>query len=124
AVVALTGVVGLAANTLVYEGTSRFSIRAEEARRTSEHIVVVARMLEGEAPERRARIIEFASTSHFKLGWFQQPIEPGERSDALAQMHRQMVLWEPSLAGKDLRLHLGSPKAATEVIGSLKLSDG
>lgn len=124
AVVALTGIIGLSANTLVYEGTSRFSIREEEARRTSEHIVVVARMLEGEAPERRARIVEFASTEHFKLGWFQQPIDPGERSDALTQMHRQMVVWEPSLAGKNLRLHLGSPNAATEVIGSLQLIDG
>jgi two-component system, OmpR family, osmolarity sensor histidine kinase EnvZ len=124
AVVAITGILGLSANTLVYEGTSRFSIREEEARRTSEHIVVVARMLEGEVPERRPRIVEFASTEHFKLGWFQQPITPGDRSDALAQMHRQMIVWEPSLGGKNLRLHLGSPGAATEVIGSLQLSDG
>jgi signal transduction histidine kinase len=123
-VVALTGLVGLSFNTLVYEGTSRFGLREEEARRTAEHIVVVARMLEGEAPERRARIIEYASTQHFKLGWFRQPLEPGERSDALAQMHRQMVVWEPSLAGKHLRLHLGVPGAATEVSGSLRLADG
>ncbi len=60
-----------------------------------------------------------------KLGWFRQtPIEPGERSDALMQMHRQMVLWEPSLRGKDLRLHLGSADVPTEVIGSLQLTDG
>lgn len=124
AVVTITAVVGLTANTLLYEGASRFSVREEEARRTSEHIVVVARMLEGEVPERRSRIVEFASTEHFKLGWFQQPIEPGQRSDALAQMHRQMMLWEPSLRGKDLRLHLGSPNDATEVIGSLQLVDG
>ncbi len=35
-----------------------------------------------------------------------------------------MVLWEPSLSGKQLRLHLGSADDATEVIGSLQLSDG
>ncbi len=124
AVVTITAIVGLTANTLLYEGASRFSVREEEARRTSEHIVVVARMLEGEVPERRSRIVEFSSTEHFKLGWFRQPIEPGERSDALTRMHRQMVLWEPSLRGKDLRLHLGSADDATEVIGSLQLSDG
>jgi signal transduction histidine kinase len=124
AVVAITAVVGLTANILLYEGASRFSLREEEARRTSEHIVVVARMLESEEPERRSRIVEFSSTEHFKLGWFRQPIEPGERSDALTQMHRQMVLWEPSLSGKQLRLHLGSADDATEVIGSLQLSDG
>jgi signal transduction histidine kinase len=124
AVVAITAIVGLTANILLYEGASRFSLREEEARRTSEHIVVVARMLEGEEPERRSRIVEFSSTEHFKLGWFRQPIEPGERSDALTQMHRQMVLWEPSLSGKQLRLHLGSADDATEVIGSLQLSDG
>lgn len=124
AVVAITAIVGLTANILLFEGASRFSLREEEARRTSEHIVVVARMLEGEVPERRSRIVEFSSTEHFKLGWFRQPIEPGERSDALTQMHRQMVLWEPSLSGKQLRLHLGSADDATEVIGSLQLSDG
>jgi signal transduction histidine kinase len=124
AVVTITAIVGLTANTLLYEGASRFSLREEEARRTSEHIVVVARMLEREEPERRSRIVEFSSTEHFKLGWFRQPIEPGERSDALLQMHRQMVLWEPSLSGKDLRLHLGSADNATVVIGSLQLADG
>jgi two-component system osmolarity sensor histidine kinase EnvZ len=124
AVVVITGIVGLTANTLLYEGASRFSLREEEARRTSEHVVVVARMLEREEPERRSRIVEFSSTEHFKLGWFNQPIEPSERSDALMQMHRQMVLWEPSLRGKDLRLHLGSADNATVVIGSLQLSDG
>ena len=45
AVVTITAIVGLTANTLLYEGASRFSVREEEARRTSEHIVVVARML-------------------------------------------------------------------------------
>lgn len=124
AVVTITAIVGLTANTLLYEGASRFSVREEEARRTSEHIVVVARMLEREAPERRSKIVEFSSTEHFKLGWFSQPIDPGERSDALVQMHRQMVLWEPSLSGKDLRLHLGSADNATVVIGSLQLTDG
>lgn len=124
AVVTITAIAGLTANTLFYEGASRFSLREEEARRTSEHIVVVARMLEREAPENRSRIVEFSSTEHFKLAWFRQPIEPGERSDALVQMHRQMVLWEPSLSGKDLRLHLGSADNATVVIGSLQLSDG
>lgn len=124
AVVAITAVAGLTANTLLYEDASRFSVREEEARRTSEHIVVVARMLEGDVPERRSRIVEFASTEHFKLGWFQQPIEPGQQSDALLEMHRQMVRWEPSLRDKKLRLHLGSPDDATEVIGSLQLADG
>lgn len=124
AVVTITAFVGLTANTLLYEGASRFSLREEEARRTSEHIVVVARMLESEVPERRSKIVEFSSTEHFKLGWFRQPIDPGERSDALVRMHRQMVLWEPSLSGKDLRLHLGSADNATVVIGSLQLSDG
>jgi signal transduction histidine kinase len=123
-VVAVTAVLGLAANTLLLEGASRFSIREEEARRASEHIVIVARMLEGESAERRAKIVEFASTAHFKLGWFTWPVEPGMRSVALHEMHHHMVNWEPSLRGRNLRLHLGSPGDATEVVGSMQLSDG
>jgi len=124
AVVALTAVIGLTANTLLYEGASRFSIREEEARRASEHIVVVARLLEGESAARRARIVEYTSTEHFKLDWRPGPIEPGEASRTLHEMHYQMVLWEPSLRGMNLRVHVGSPDDATEVIGSLQLSDG
>lgn len=124
AVVAITAVIGLTATVLLYEGSSNFTIREEEARRTAEHIVVVARMLESETPERRTQMIEFASTEHFKLGWFQGPIAPGKRSDALEEMHEHMVTWEPSLRGQDLRLRLGSPDNATEVSGALQLSDG
>lgn len=124
AVVAITTVIGLTATVLLYEGSSNFTILEEEARRTSEHIVVVARMLESETPERRAKIIEFASTEHFKLGWFQGPITSGRQSGALDEMRQQMLTWEPSLRGHDLRLRLGSPDDATEVSGSLQLSDG
>jgi len=124
AVVAITAVLGLTANALLYEGAGRFSLREEEAHRASEHIVVVARLLEGESPLRRVRIAESTSTTHFKLEWYPWPVEPGRRSVALNRMRQQMVEWEPSLEGRDLRLHLGSSEDATEVVGSLQLSDG
>ena len=124
AVVAVTAVIGLTANTLLYEGASRFSIREEEARRASEHIVIVARLLEGESPERRARIVEYTSTEHFKLEWRQTPVPSAEGSIELHQMGYQMLLWEPSLRGMNLQLSAGSSHDATEVVGSLQLSDG
>ncbi len=124
AVVAATAVIGLTLNTLLYVGASRFSIREEEARRASEHIVIVSRMLESEAPERRAKIVEYTSTKHFKLAWHPQPAEPGERYVALRGMLDAMLHWEPSLRDSKLQLYLGSPDDATEVIGSLQLSDG
>lgn len=123
AVVAATAVIGLTLNTLLYVGSSRFSIREEEARRASEHIVIVSRMLEGEAPERRAKIVEYTSTEHFKLAWRPQPAEPGERSVALREMLDAMLHWEPSLRDSKLQLYLGSPDV-TEVTGSLQLRDG
>lgn len=124
AVVAVTVLIGLTLNTLLYEGASRFSIREEEARRASEHIVIVARMLDGEPPERRAKIVEYTSTEHFKLAWQPGPTGPGARSVALPDMLDAMLQWEPSLQGRMLRLYLGSPYDATEVIGSLQLADG
>lgn len=124
AVVAATAVIGLTLNTLFYEGTSRFGIREEEARRASEHILIVARMLEGESPERRAKIVQYTSTEHFKLQWHPQPAVPGERSVALRNMLDAMLQWEPSLRGTRLQLYLGSPDNATEVVGSLQLRDG
>jgi two-component system, OmpR family, osmolarity sensor histidine kinase EnvZ len=123
-VVAVTAVIGLTANTLLYEEASRFSVREEEARRASEHIVVVARLLEGESPERRARIVEYTSTEHFKLKWYPWAVEPAKGSLELHEMRYQMVLWEPSLRGMNLRLHVGPTHDVTEVIGALQLSDG
>ena len=125
AVVALTAVVGLTANVLLYERTDRLDVREEEARRTSEHIVVVARMLEDEEePEGRAKIVKFTSTEHFKVAVRDEPIAPGNDPTALQEMRRQMVVWEPTLAGKNLRLRLGSQDNPTEVEGSLQLADG
>lgn len=124
AVVAITALVGLTANLLVYEGSSRFSVREEEARRTSEHVVVVARLLEGEVPARRAKIVDVASTEHFKLTWGQAPVEAGNGSISLQEMHTQMLRWEPSLIGKNLRLQVMPSEDATEVVGSLQLADG
>ena len=124
AIVAVTVLIGLTLNTLLYEGASRFSIREEEARRASEHIVIVARMLEGETPERRAKIVEYTSTEHFTLTWQLRPAEPGARSVMLSDMLEAMLQWEPSLEGRQLQLYLGSPDDATEVVGSLQLGDG
>lgn len=125
AVVTLTALFGLTANTLLYEDASRFSVREEGARRAAEHIVVVARLMEGQAREGRPQIAEFTSTEHFKLRWLLQPLAPtGNRSVAINEMHEEMVAWEPSLQGRDLRLHLGSAKDVTAVVGSLQLSDG
>jgi two-component system, OmpR family, osmolarity sensor histidine kinase EnvZ len=123
AVVAVTAVLGLVANTLLLQGANRFSIREEEARRASEHIVVVARILEDESLDRRAKVVEYTSTAHFKLAWIAGPAEPGNTAVELVEMHSQMVIWEPTLRGKDLRLHLAADDPA-EVIGWLKLSDG
>jgi len=124
AVVALTVIAGLTANTLLYQSASRLSIREEEARRASEHIVVVARMLEGQTPTRRTEIVTSASKEHLKLKWFPWPIEPTSNSVPLQETRNQMVRWEPSLHGADLRLYLGSINHSTEVIGALRLSDG
>ncbi len=124
AVVAITAVIGLTTNVLLYERTDRLDVREEEARRTSEHIVVVARMLEDEEdPQARAKIVKFTSTEHFKVELRDQPVEAGDEP-TLQEMRRQMVKWEPTLAGKNLRMRLGSPEKSAEVVGSLQLNDG
>jgi two-component system, OmpR family, osmolarity sensor histidine kinase EnvZ len=124
AVVAITAVVGLTVNLIVYQGSSSFSVREEEAYRTSEHVVIVARLLEEEVPERRARVVAAASTEHFKLSWNTEPLEDQADSPLLQRMRAQMLQWEPSLQGKDLRLRLIEADDETEVLGSLRLNDG
>ncbi|RYG75150.1 HAMP domain-containing protein, partial [bacterium] len=87
-------------------------------------IVIVARLLEDEVPARRLRVVEATSTEHFKLSWSQTPVENGPASPLLRQMQRQIVRWEPSLRGREINLRLVPLDDGTEVVGSLRLSDG
>ncbi|MET0291654.1 MAG: ATP-binding protein [Steroidobacteraceae bacterium] len=120
-VVALTAIVGLIAGLLLYQGSSRFSVREEEAYRTSEHVVIASRLLDGEAPVRRPRLVAAVSTEHFEATWGDPPLENDPDSEVLDEMRRHMFDWEPSLASRDIRLQLGDD---TEVIGSVQLADG
>lgn len=111
-------------NTALYEHSSRLTIREDEARRAAEHIIVVARILEVQAPAQRVQIASSASTEHFELKWFPWGLVPAPDAVPLHEMRTQMMRWEPALHGADLRLQTSTaPGSAGQVVGALRLAD-
>ena len=114
----------VAANAILYEQSSRLTLREDEARRAAEHIVVVARILETQLPQQRMQTAAAASTEHFELKWFPWALLPALGSVPLPEMREQMIHWEPVLAGTELHLQTAtSPGSIPQVVGALKLTD-
>jgi signal transduction histidine kinase len=125
AVLLVTVIAVAAANTIVYEQSSRLTVREDEARRAAEHIIVVAGILESQSPERRMHMASLASSEHFKIKWFPWALEHMRNSPPLDEMRAQMIRWEPALQRADLRLQIAAApgRGLPQVIGAVKLAD-
>lgn len=115
-------IVEFAASTALYERASEFSVRDDEARRLAEHIVVARQLLERAPPERRAAIARTLSTDHYSTSW--TPAVPNSSAHSLTLLRSQVIAWEPSLGGSDLRLDRATNGLVARISGGLVLRDG
>jgi two-component system, OmpR family, osmolarity sensor histidine kinase EnvZ len=123
AVLLPTMLIALVVLLFLYESARRVTVREDEARRAAEHVAVVSRMLEGADPAERVRIAEESSTEHFTLRWYPWPPQEDPRAVPAQEMRNQMLGWEPSLRGTDLRLGIQPLGTGREVSGALQLED-
>ena len=120
----LTVVIEFGASTYLYERSSNFSVREDEARCLAEHLVIARKLIdERPAPDRPA-LAEELTTDRYDVSWSPDTPTREKFAPALDQTSRQIVTWEPSLAGSDMRLRLSSPGRNAAVLGELRLSDG
>lgn len=112
-----------AASTLLYERASQFSVRDDEARRLAEHLVISRRLVAEQPPAQRAEMASELTTTRYVVAWNDRLPTPPPIAPALDAMRRQVLAWEPSLAGTDLRLRLTSPGRGAVVTGALRLPD-
>lgn len=121
AILLLTVLVEFGASTFLYERASEVSVRDDEARRLAEHLVVARRLIAESPPARRAAMATELTTDHYSVGW-QPGAPPGAASTTPTR--RQIIAWEPTLAGADLRAAIREQGSKTAITGGLRLPDG
>ncbi|MDO6413325.1 ATP-binding protein [Sphingomonas sp. BIUV-7] len=124
AILLLTVVIEFGASTYLYERSSHFSVREDEARRLAEHLVIARKIL-NEAPRReRPSVAEQLTTDRYLVRWSPNAPPPPHFAPALDQTRNQIVAWEPALADSVIRIRLSSPGRNAAVLGELQLADG
>jgi signal transduction histidine kinase len=124
AILLLTIVIEFGASTYLYERSSHFSVREDEARRLAEHLII-ARKLLNEAPRRDRPAVAFQlTTDRYIVRWSPETPPPPHFAPALDQTRNQIIAWEPRLTESPLRIRLSSPGRNASVQGELQLADG
>jgi len=115
------------ASSLVFERIDLNSSRAEQAHHLAEQLAVASRIL-GETPEARRPIVaRELSSQTATVQWGEGSFRPPEEQDGwLARLPSDMERWEPTLAGRDLRLDLlgGEAGPRGRLIASMRMDDG
>lgn len=108
-------------SAVLYERASEFSLRDDEARRLSEHLLIARRLIGETPPASRAAMARSLSTDHYATGWAPDPPAMGE--PRLAATARQITAWEPALALADLRLRRSAAAFGARIEGGLRIAD-
>jgi signal transduction histidine kinase len=124
AILLLTLLIESGVSTLLYERASRFAVRDEEAHRLAEHLVISRRLIAERPTVERPAMAAELTTDRYALLWDKALPAPPPLAPALDEIRRQVIEWEPTLAGTDLRLKLLSPGRSSVVTGGLRLEDG
>lgn len=111
-------------STLLYERASHFALRDDEANRLAEHLVISRKLMSERPREERPRMARELTTDRYVMRWEPGVPPPPRIAPALDEMRRQVIAWEPTLAGARLRIQLLSPGRSSVVKGGLTLDDG
>jgi signal transduction histidine kinase len=127
AILLVVAAIDFAANTFLFDSATTSALRKDDAARISEHVVVAARMVVRERPERRADLARLLSTPRFAINWS----PPGSSSARSAveevtqpSIRELMIMASPDLAQGGLRLAAGQGEKPGEIVGTLQLADG
>ena len=124
AILLLTVLIEFGVSTLLYERASRFQVRDDEANRLAEHLVIARRLVAERPPAERPAMAAELTTDRYALQWRDGLPPPRGIAPELDGMRQQVIDWEPTLRGADLRLKLVSPGRSSKVLGGLRLDDG
>jgi len=124
AILLLAILIEFGASTFYYERASQLSVRDDEARRLAEHLVIARKLLAEEPAEGRAALAADLTTSRYEVRWGTTLPARLRIAPNLDRIHKQVVEWEPSLAGANPHLRLVGNGRKAVIEGSIMLPDG
>ncbi|HEX7855862.1 MAG TPA: ATP-binding protein [Sphingobium sp.] len=116
------GVVQVAASLVFYDAIDRQTLREDHARRVAELLIVSDRFQRID-PALTPRVM---TTRHLEARISPTPAvtRPGH-AEAVTEISRYIMIWEPSLAARTLRLSVEPGRLGhRDLVGSMQLSDG
>lgn len=118
----LLGVMQLAASLVFYQSIDRQTLSEDHARRVAE-LLVVSDRIHALDPQLTAPTM---STRHLAAAVAASPsVARPDATETLDEITRRIVEWEPSLAGRSLRLAIRRVHHdKRDLIGSIRLADG
>lgn len=123
AILLLAILIEFGASTFFYERSNQLSVRDDEARRLSEHLVIARKLLADEPAGHRQPLAADLTTSRYVVRW--SPMKPEHLREAppLDRVYQQVLAWEPSLASTSLHVRLAGPPRHAVITGALMLPD-
>lgn len=115
------GTIQLVASLLFYQAIDHQTLRQDHARRVAELLVVSARVYQRDPATTPAVM----TSRHLEAAISSRPQVAGPpATEELRLISRQIVGWEPSLAGQPLHLEIKPTRARRDLVGSMRLADG
>lgn len=115
------GTIQLIASLLFYQAIDHQTLRQDHARRVAELLVVSSRVYQRDPATTQAVM----TSHHLEAAVSPRPqVAQPPATDELRQIARQIVGWEPSLAGQQLHLEIKPTRARRDLVGSMRLTDG
>ena len=110
------------ASLLFYNAIDKETLREDHARRVAE-LLVVSQRLHEVAPQELARTM---STVHLEVALDAVPhVAPGPQDEAVGEIRKHILRWEPSLGAKALVLGIEpSLHGYRDLVGAMQLPDG
>lgn len=115
-------VVDFMVNTVLFERTSEFVLRSDDAERMAEHLVIAHRVLERTPAAERETVARELSTERFAIAWSRLR-GPNKNAIELATLRLQVLEFEPDLEDADLHLQLMPLSNGGNIAGSITLPD-
>jgi signal transduction histidine kinase len=123
AILLLAILIEFAASTFFYERSSQLSVRDDEARRLSEHLVIARKLLTDEPVVQRDARAADLTTARYLIRWSAEKPIRLHTAPALDRVYQQVLAWEPSLAETGLHVRLAGPPRRAVITGGLMLPD-
>jgi signal transduction histidine kinase len=123
AIILLVVVVDFLMNTVLFERTTDFLLREDDAERMAENLAIASRVIDHAPAADRSAMARELSTERFAVEWSRTKAGAPNAVE-LVTLRQRVLTYEPELAARDLDLRLMPLSRGGNIVGSVALQDG